>query len=87
MTQQITVGSQAERDEVVARFLGQHYRVKLSTSTETRLARERFVFSQDYPKLVVATLMCVVPGVVYYLYLLFRPLPEVVVLVRGTEPP
>lgn len=78
--QQITVASQAEREEVVQRLSAQRYRVKLKTEQETHLALPPVV-PRDFLLIVLLTLCGILPGVLYYAWLVFGPRRKAVVTV------
>lgn len=78
--QQITVASPAEREEVVQRLTAQRYRVKLKTEQETHLALPP-VIPKDFPMIILLTLCGILPGILYYAWLVLGPRRKAVVTV------
>ncbi|HET7590959.1 MAG TPA: YqaE/Pmp3 family membrane protein [Solirubrobacterales bacterium] len=78
--QQITVASQTEREEVVKRLSAQRYRVMLKTEQETHLALPPMI-PKDFPLIILLTLCGILPGILYYAWLVFGPRRTAVVTV------
>lgn len=80
-TRQITVSSVEERDRIAEALKGEQWRVEIETESETQLALPRGVTRHDVAPVMVGSLCCIVPGIVYLSMLALGPQRRIVITV------